>query len=220
MGKLIVLEGLGGSGKATQTALLAKHLTEKGLLVRQVSFPDYKSNSSALVQMYLVGDFGSRPDDVNAYAAASFYAVDRFASWRTQWGGFYREGGVVVADRYTTSNYIHQSAKLPEAERAAFVEWLDDYEYNKLGIPRPDKVIYLDVEPQVSQELLLARYAGDADRKDIHESDIAYLQQCRSAALWCVEHLGWQRIVCSGEGRMRPVMDIARDVSELVKETI
>ena len=139
-GKLLVLEGLDGSGKATQAKLLAAHLAESGRRVMEVTFPDYESDSSALVKMYLSGQFGSRPDDVNPYAASSFYAVDRYASYKTKWGSFYEAGGIVIADRYTTSNAVHQCSKLPPDQWDGFLRWAFEYEYRLLGLPAPDAV--------------------------------------------------------------------------------
>ena len=158
-GKLIVIEGLDGSGKATQAKLLAKHLTVEGHLVREITFPDYASDSSALIKMYLAGQFGQHPDDVNAYAASSFFAVDRYASYKTDWGRFYEEGGVVIADRYTTSNAVHQCSKLPPEQWEGFLHWLFDYEFHLLGLPAPDSVIYLQVDPAVSQRPITAMRA-------------------------------------------------------------
>lgn len=215
-GKLIVIEGLDGSGKATQAGLLVEALAAQGKAVRKISFPDYGSDSSALVKMYLAGEFGGEPGDVNAYAASSFYAVDRFASFKRDWGQFYREGGIVVADRYTTSNAIHQCCKLPEAQWADFLTWLFDYEYHLLGIPAPDVVIYLNVDPAVSQRLMTARYQGDESKKDIHEGNLAYLRRSQEAAAYCRRTLGWQEIECSRGGVMRPVGDIQGDICDIV----
>lgn len=214
MGKLVVIEGLDGSGKATQTGLLAEALkTERK--VRMISFPDYASDSSALVRMYLNGDFGTKPGDVNAYAASAFYAVDRFASYSTDWGPFYRGGGLVLADRYTTSNAIHQCAKLPKSEWEAYADWLEDFEYDKMGIPKPDLVFCLDVEPTVSQRLLKQRYGKD-DKRDIHEQDMEYLMRCRAAAHWCARHFGWHMLVCSNNGKMRDRNVIAKELLDMV----
>lgn len=168
-GKLIVLEGLDGSGKATQAKLLAAHLKEQGFSVREITFPNYESDSSALVKMYLAGQFGQHPDDVNAYAASSFYAVDRYASYKKDWGSFYENGGIVIADRYTTSNAVHQCSKLPPEQWESFLGWLFDFEFHLLGLPAPDEVIYLQVDPAVSQKLMTGRYHGDESRKDVHE---------------------------------------------------
>ena len=164
-GKLIVLEGLDGSGKATQANLLYEFLREKKISVRKITFPNYESDSSALVKMYLAGEFGDSAQDVNAYAASLFYSVDRYAGYRKDWGEFYEAGGVLVADRYTTSNAVHQCAKLPRSEWASYLQWLFDLEYQKMGIPCPDLVIYLDVDPQISQRLMEERYHGDETKK-------------------------------------------------------
>ncbi len=214
-GKLIVIEGLDGSGKATQASALVRALARRGEQVRKVSFPDYGSDSSALVKMYLAGQFGSRPDDVNAYAASSFYAVDRYASFKKDWGDFYRAGGVVVADRYTTSNAIHQCSKLPREQWDAYLQWLFHYEYELLGIPAPDRVIYLRLDPAVSQRLMTGRYHGDESRKDIHEHDLDYLARSRAAAEYCAAALGWDTVDCAEGGVMRPVDDIANHVLAL-----
>ena len=215
-GKLIVIEGLDGSGKATQAARLRETLAANGLPVRQVSFPVYESDSSALVQMYLAGAFGSDPGDVNAYAASSFYAVDRFASYKSDWGSFYRDGGIIIADRYTTSNAIHQCSKLPEGEWDGFLKWLFDYEYGLLGIPAPDLVLYLRVDRDVSQALMTGRYQGDETKKDIHERNSAYLSRSEQAALYCAEKLNWQTISCTGGGQMRSIEDIGAEILNAV----
>lgn len=214
-GKLIVIEGLDGSGKATQATLLTEAWERQGKAVQKVSFPDYGSDSSALVRMYLSGQFGNHPEAVNAYAASSFYAVDRYASYKTKWEAFYRNGGSVVADRYTTSNAIHQCSKLPEDKWDDFLDWLFYYEYELLGIPIPDLVIYLDVDPEISQRLLKVRYGGDICREDIHERDLAYLERSRAAARYCQQKLGWKRIACCADGGMRSVEDIRGDVLSL-----
>lgn len=216
-GKLIVIDGLDGSGKATQAGLLEEEWKRQGKAVRKISFPDYASDSSALVRMYLSGRFGDDPEAVNAYAASSFYAVDRYASYKTQWEGFYRSGGIVIADRYTTSNAIHQCSKLPADKWDSFLGWLFYYEYELLGIPAPDLVIYLDVDPEISQRLLKERYGGDVRREDIHERNMVYLAHSREAALYCRKKLGWQRIGCCADGGMRPVEAIHRDIFKLVE---
>lgn len=215
-GKLIVIEGLDGSGKGTQAAELAKNLAAGGAPVRKVSFPDYASDSSALVKMYLSGQFGKDPQDVNAYAASTFYAVDRFASFKRDWGGFYEGGGIVVADRYTTSNAVHQCSKLPQEQWDAFLAWLFDFEYHLLGIPSPDLVVYLSVDPAVSQRLMTSRYQGDESRKDIHEGNLAYLRRSRLAAEYCSSRLGWRQIECCRGGQMRTVEAIQADILALI----
>ena len=212
MGKLIIFEGLDGSGKGTQTNLLCQALRARGADLRQITFPDYESDSSALVRMYLSGRFGQRPDDVNAYAASTFYAVDRFASYKTDWGEFYRTGGLVVSDRYTTSNAVHQCSKLPPMHWDGFLDWLFDFEYKKMGIPAPDAVVYLAVDVEVSQGLLAARYHGDAAKMDIQEKDTEYLARSRAAAEYCAHKLGWRRIDCTREENGKKIMRTPEDI--------
>ncbi len=212
MGKLIVIEGLDGSGKSTQLDLLYENLKQKGIDCKSVSFPDYENPSSTLVKMYLNGTFGKKPGDVNAFAASVFYTVDRYASFKANWGNYYNDGGTVVAGRYTTSNAIHQASKLPESEWESFLSWLYDFEYNKIGIPEPDKVIFLDMPVEVSQKLLSKRYEGDNSKKDIHESDTEYLDLCRKAAVFTANYSGWETIPCSKDGEARSIEDISNDV--------
>lgn len=218
-GKLIVIEGLDGSGKATQTQMLFDALQERGESVMKVSFPDYESDSSALVRMYLNGGFGSDPNAVNPYAASSFYAVDRYASFVRNWKQFYQAGGTVIADRYTTSNAVHQCAKLPETEWQDFLQWLFRYEYELLGIPAPDKTVYLRVEPEVSQRLLAKRYDGDASKKDIHEANQDYLRRARLAADYCAKTLSWRTVECVRDAQMRSAEEIAAEVFGIAAET-
>ncbi len=212
MGRLIVIEGLDGSGKSTQLELLFKNLQDKGVDCRSVSFPNYEDDSSALVKMYLAGQFGSKPDDVNAYAASSFYAVDRYASFKKDWGEYYNGGGTVVSGRYATSNAIHQCSKLPEEDWVEFLSWMYDFEYKKLGIPEPDKVIFLDMPTEISQKLMDKRYDANGGHKDIHESDIEYLDKCRKAALFTAEYSGWTVISCGRDGEPRTIEDIAEEI--------
>ncbi len=216
-GKLIVIEGLDGSGKATQAQKLYNVLKSKGENVIKVSFPDYDSDSSALVKMYLRGEFGTDPDAVNPYAASSFYAVDRFASYAKNWKEFYLDGGIVIADRYTTSNAIHQCAKLPEEQWKNFIEWLFYYEYKLLGIPEPYRTIYLRVDPEVSQVLMTKRYDGNEQKKDIHEANVEYLKRSRKAADFCAKELEWNVVECISDGKMRKIEEIASDILAVMK---
>ena len=212
MGKLIVIEGLDGSGKSTQLELLEQNLKSRGIDCKAVSFPNYQSPSSTLVKMYLGGEFGKNPNDVNAFAASVFYTVDRYASFKSDWGNYYMDGGTVVSGRYTTSNAVHQCSKLSESEWEKFLDWLYDFEYNKIAIPKPDKVIFLDMPIEVSQKLLSKRYEGDEAKKDIHESDTEYLKKCRRAALFTAKYSDWEIIPCSQKGEARTIADIADDV--------
>ncbi len=197
MSKLMVIDGLDGCGKSTQLSLLDNFLCGRGIPYRQISFPDYEQPSSALVKMYLNGELGGSAESVNAYAASSFYAVDRYASYKKFWQSDYSAGIPIVAARYVTSNAIHQMTKLPTDDWNAFLIWLEDYEYNKLGLPRPNRVVFLDMPLEVSQQLLRNRYHGDDSKKDIHERDVVYLERCREAALFASHAMGWQIVPCS-----------------------
>ncbi len=219
MKKLIVIEGLDGAGKGTQAKLLTEKIKNQGISVRQVSFPNYQSDSSALVKMYLAGEFGSKPDDVNAYAASSFYAVDRYASFKKDWIEDWKSG-VIVADRYTTSNAIHQCSKLDKSDWNIYLDWLFKFEYDLLGIPAPSTVIYLRVDPDVSQKLLLSRYGGNEEKKDIHEKDLEYLSRCRDAADFCANRLNWITIECAKNGKMRTIEDIDKEILCLVEKLL
>lgn len=214
-GRLIVIEGLDGSGKSTQLQLLRERMTGE---VRFVKFPDYDSDSSALVKMYLSGQFGTDPNKVNAYAASAFYAVDRFASYRTSWGDDYDRGATILCDRYATSNAVHQASKLEGNERDSYLDWLYDFEFNKLGIPKPDAVIFLDMPVDVSQRLMTGRYQGDEGKKDIHERDVAYLEHCRKAALYAANRLGWSVVSCAPDGVVRSREDISEEIFSIVSK--
>lgn len=209
-GSLIVFEGLDGSGKATQAAAFCDSLKKAGIESKKISFPDYGSQSSALVKMYLAGEIGSL-DEVNVYAASNFYSLDRYISYMREWKNDYLGGKTIVADRYTTSNLCHQMSKLPKEQWQGYIEWLEHYEYTLLGLPKPDAVIYLDMTPEASQKLMTGRYHGDEAKKDIHERNLKYLISCREAALFSAETLGWQVIRCfDGQNDPLPVEEIAK----------
>ena len=219
-GKLIVIEGLDGSGKATQAKRLAAALQQLGKRVREISFPNYDSDSSTLVKMYLSGAFGTQPGDVNAYAASSFYAVDRYAGMKQDWGAFYDSGGILIADRYTTSNAVHQCCKLPGAQWDAYLDWLFDYEYRLLGLPTPDLVVYLRLGIETSQRLMSERYHGDEKKKDIHESNLSYLEQAHLAADYCASKYNWKTVECAERGSLRCIDEIGADVWNMAARTI
>ena len=219
MGRLIVIEGLDGCGKATQASLLADRLEQTGHSVRRIEFPDYEHDSSALVKLYLSGAFGEQPGDVNAYAASSFYAVDRFASYRQFWKKDYDEGKIIIANRYTTANAPHQMSKLPPEQWDGFLDWLFDYEYSKLGLPEPSLVIQLSLPMEVSQQLLSNRYSGDESKKDIHERAADYLEKCRRCAEYAADRMGWSVVQCAGNGKLMSVEDIGELVWQLVERS-
>lgn len=220
-GKLIVFEGTDGSGKSTQFVRLCQRLEENGKEFRRLIFPQYDKPSSALLRMYLNGEFGSHPEDVNAYAASAFYAVDRYASWKQEWGGYYQNGGLVLSDRYTTSNAVHQASKTPERERSAFFKWLSDFEYNKLGLPQPDLVIYLDMPTEKAVENLRRRESATHTRGDIHEVDTAYLALCHETAGQAADYYGWRRVACvDSAGDLRTVEDLHEEIWNMITEVL
>ena len=204
MGIFIDLEGLDGCGKTTQTELLCSRFESEGIRYKKIKLPDYDSDSSVLVRKYLAGDFGKAAGDVNAYAASALYAVDRFASFTEKWKNAYLDGTLIFADRYTPANAIYQMTKLDRADWDYYLEWLFDFEYKKIGIPEPDAVIFLDMPVEVSQRLMTRRYMGDESKKDVHEADVAFLEHCRSAALYAAEKYGWVLIPCSENGEPLP----------------
>ena len=220
-GKLIVLEGIDGSGKSAQYRRLKARFEREGIDCRTIVFPRYDQESSALIRMYLEGRFGKDPEDVGACAASIFYAVDRYASYMTDWGEYYRSGGVVLSDRYTTSNAVHQGAKCSPEERQAFFRWLDEFEHDKLGLPRADLVVYLDMPTEQAVELLRSREASTNTKADIHELDTAYLAACRTCALQAAEQLGWTVIRCLDDaGRLRSIEDIHSEIWALVEKEL
>ncbi len=218
-GKLIVFEGTDGSGKSTQFRLACDALNKQGKEFRTMVFPRYKEESSALVRMYLGGQFGSRPSDVNAYAASTFYAVDRYAGYKQEWGAYYEAGGMMVSDRYTTSNAIHQASKLPEEEREEYLRWLGEFEYDRLGLPKPDLVLWMDMPIEKTVENLRRRESDTNTTADIHEVDTEYLRACYSAAAKAARFYGWQRISCvNGSGELRSMEDIHNEVMQKIAE--
>ncbi|MDR2908585.1 MAG: deoxynucleoside kinase [Oscillospiraceae bacterium] len=217
MGHFAVLEGLDGSGKATQAAMLANYLRETGKTVVPLSFPDYGSQSSALVRLYLSGGAGSL-SEVNVYAASSFYAADRYISYATGWKKNYEAGHTIISDRYVTSNAAHQMSRLPKEEWDSYLEWMEDYEYNRLGLPRPGIVVYLDMRPEVSRRLIEKRNREKGLNPDIHERDENYLARCREAALYACDRLGWRRIVCDDGREPVPAILIAEQVRLLTMD--
>jgi len=220
MGRLIVFEGIDGSGKSTQFRKLCERLEAEGRGYRRLVFPQYSEPSSAPLRMYLAGEFGSRPGDVNAYAASTFFAVDRFASYKKVWKDYYQSGGLMLADRYTTSNAVHQASKLPDGEREDFFKWLEHFEYSLLGIPRPDAVIYMDVPVEAAVGQMRKREEETNTKGDIHETDVGYLRKCRESAESAAEYFRWTKINCINDGRMRTVDDIHKEIYSSLKEVL
>jgi len=220
MGKLIVLEGIDGSGKSTQFEMLCSRLEKEGREFRRIVFPQYSEQSSALLRMYLAGEFGSAPGDVNAYAASTFFAVDRYASYKKVWGEYYENGGLLLADRYTTSNAIHQCSKLPKQEREAYMKWLYDFEFRLMGLPEPDAVIYMDVTLEVSERQMRKREQETGTSGDIHETDVEYMRRCLECAQEAADHYSWKRIACVNDGQMRSKEDISEEIYSYLTQKV
>lgn len=217
MSKLIIIEGLDGSGKSTQTALLQEYFEKSGVTYKKIKLPDYESPSSTLVNMYLGGEFGDNADDVNPYAAGAFYAVDRFASYKLKWKKDYEKGTLILADRYATSNSIYQMEKLSQSEWEYYLDWSADFEYNKIGIPKPDLVLFLDMPVEISQRLMTSRYNGDEAKKDVHEKNVEFLNNCRKSALFAAKKQGWCVIECSDGENPLSIEEIHSKIIAAVK---
>lgn len=216
MNRLIVIEGLDGSGKSTQLDLLREKLAD----AQFITFPQYDSDSGHIISSYLNGEYNEQDPSVSAYSASIMYAVDRYTSFRTCWGALYASGKPLISARYVSSNAVYQMTKLDRNEWNGYLEWLCDLEYVKLGMPRPDMTIFLDMPTEVSQKLLLKRYGGDESKKDIHERDTAYLARCREAAVFAAEKYGWKIIPCSENGEPRSIADINKDIMSELKAVI
>ena len=219
-GKLIVLEGIDGSGKSAQYRRLCQRMENDKIAYNHIVFPRYDKESSALIRLYLGGAFGTKPGDVNAYTASAFYAVDRFASYRDDWGKIYENGGLILSDRYTTSNAVHQGSKLPDAELPAFFSWLADLEYRKMGLPEPDLVIYLDVDLETSRRRMRRREEKTHTHADIHEMDSEYLARCLHTADMACEHYGWMRIPFLKDGEERDVDEKNAEIYDIILKTL
>lgn len=211
-GKLIVIDGLDGSGKSTQAEILVDTLKSNGKKATLISYPDYNKPSSVLVKMYLNGEFSKNPNDINAYTASTFYAVDRYASFMQHWGKLYNDGQIIVASRYVSSNAIHQMSKLDKKEWDNFLNWLEDFEFNKLGLPRPNKTIFLDMDRKIADKLITKRYNSDDTKRDIHEKNKEYLNLCNESALYAIKAKNWTVIKCDDTKNPRSIQSIANDI--------
>ena len=219
-GKLIVLEGIDGSGKSAQYRRLCTKMERDGIDYHHIVFPRYDKDSSALIRLYLGGQFGSRPQDVNAYTASTFFAVDRFASFREDWGEIYNGGGLILSDRYTTSNAVHQGSKLPENEVTDFFAWLYDLEHVKMGLPVPDLVIYLDVDIELSLARMKRRQEKTNTQADIHEQDVDYLKNSLKTARLAADYYGWTKIPYLKDGVEREVDEKNEEIYRLIRSEI
>lgn len=220
-GKIIVIDGVDSSGKESQTLKLYERLREENYNIRKISFPNYESQSSSLVKMYLNGDFGKNPGDVDSYIASTFFAVDRYASYKTDWSEFYENGGIILFDRYTTSNMVHQAAKLYNSEeKDKFLDWLWNLEFKIYKLPEPDCVLFLDMPPEFGQKLMKERankFTG-TKQKDIHESNQEYLINSYNNALYVANKYKWIKINCVHNERIRTIQEIHNSIYSEVKK--
>ncbi len=220
-GKLFVLEGIDGSGKSTQYRLICEKLQRDGIPFRHIVFPRYDKESSAMLRMYLNGGFGSDPSSVNAYTASTFFAVDRFASYREDWGSSYEAGELIFSDRYTTSNVVHQGSKLSDEELPEFFAWLSDLEFNRMCLPRPDVVIYLDTSVEVSLKRMRHRQEATNTHADIHEKDVSYLAGCLHTADLACDYFSWHRIpYLRPDGSERSLEEKNQEIYEILKQNL
>jgi dTMP kinase len=223
MGKLIVIEGTDSSGKETQTKRLFEKLEEKGLKVKKISFPNYDSPACEPVKMYLAGAFGEDAMKVNPYPVSTMYAIDRYASFKTDWEKFYNEDGIIVTDRYVTSNMVHQASKIKDLdEKKQYLNWLEDLEYEKMGIPRPDLVIFLNMPTDMAVKLMAERknkITGE-EKKDIHERDKEYLKESHANACKIANIYNWKEIKCSDGDRIKTIEEIGEEVFSLVEKVV
>lgn len=222
-GKLIIIEsGSDASGKATQAQKLYDRLVKEGYKVKKVTYPNYDSPACIPVKMYLSGEFGKKPEDVNAYVASTFYAIDRFASYNKEWKDFYNEGGIIISDRYTTSNMVHQAVKMDSYEKNKYLNWLYDLEFNLYKLPIPDCVIFLNVLPEISQSLMKDRnnkFTGEKE-KDIHENNKEYLERSYYNALEIADKYNWNKIDCTKNKNLKTINEIHEEIYMEVKKYI
>lgn len=222
MGKLIVIEGTDSSGKETQTNRLFNKLLETGIECRKISFPNYNSDASAPVKMYLSGHFGKEAGKINPYPVSTMFAIDRYASYKEDWGREYENGKLIIADRYTTSNIVHQASKLLDTEKDTYINWLEDLEYNKMELPRPQMVIFLNMPTEKAIELMKNRnnkITGE-EKKDIHEKDEDYLKKSYLNACEISKKLNWTEISCVDGERIKTIEEISEEIYIKVKEIL
>ena len=223
MGKLFVIDGTDGSGKQTQFQKLQERLDKEGIEYKTVSFPNYDSPSSSLVKMYLSGEFGKNAKDVSPYIASTFYAADRYATYKKDLEEYYNNGGLILADRYTTANMVHQAGKISdEKEREKFLDWLWDFEFNLYGLPVPTEAFFLNMPPEYAFKLMENRKNKftHEDKKDIHERDKNHIIDSYNAACSLVDKYNWYEVKCVKEDKLRTIEDIHEEIYKEIKKHI
>lgn len=223
MGKLFVIDGTDGSGKQTQSNLLKERLKKENIDFKSVSFPNYDSPSSALVKMYLAGEFGNDPIQINPYIASTFYAVDRYATFQKELKNYYDNGGIIIADRYTTSNMVHQAGKIKDdEERNKFLDWLWNYEFNFYGLPVPTQVIFLNMPTEYAEQLMKNREnkITHESKKDIHENNKQHLIDAYNEACKLSKKFNWIEVKCVKDNQIRTIEDISNEIYDKIKKYI
>ena len=222
-GKLFVIDGTDGSGKQTQIQKLKERFDKEGIEYKAVSFPNYDSESSALVKMYLNGEFGDDPQKISPYIASTFYAADRYATFKKGYEEYYNNGGIILADRYTTANMVHQAGKIKDdTEREKFLNWLWDFEFNLYGLPIPTQVFFLNMPIEYSQKLMETRAnkITHEEKKDIHEKNKQHLEDAYKEACKLVKKYNWCEIQCINNGKIRTIDDIHEEIFEKIGKFI
>ena len=223
MGKLFVIDGTDGSGKQTQFNKLAEKLEKERVDFKKISFPNYDSPSSSLVKMYLGGEFGENAKSISPYIASTFYAADRYATYKKNLEEYYEKGGIILADRYTTANMVHQAGKISdEKEREKFLNWLWDFEFNLYGIPVPTECFFLNMPPEYAWKLMENRKnkITHESQKDIHERDKQHIIDSYHAACDLVEKYHWYEVKCIQNDKIRTIEDIHEEIWEEIKQHI
>jgi len=223
MGKLFVIDGTDGSGKQTQFKMLQERLDKENIEYKTVSFPNYDSPSSSLVKMYLSGEFGENAKDVSPYIASTFYAADRYATFQKGYKEYYNNGGIILADRYTTANMVHQAGKIKDKEeRQKFLDWLFDFEFNLYGLPKPTEAFFLNMPPDYALKLMENRENKftHESKKDIHERDKNHIIDSYNAACDLVDQYNWYEVKCVKDEKIRTIEDIHEEIFDEIKKHI
>lgn len=221
MGKLFVIEGTDSSGKQTQLEELKRRFEKEKIEYKSVSFPNYESNSSELVKIYLSGELAENPKEISPYIASTFYAADRYVTFKREYEKYYNNGGIILADRYTTSNMVHQAGKIEDAEeRKKFLDWLWDFEFNLYGLPVPTQIIFLNMPTEYAIKLMKNRKNKftNEEKKDIHERNLEHLKDAYNEALKVSKKYNWYEIKCIKDNRISTIDDIHEEIFKEIKK--
>ena len=220
-GILIVMEGAcDGIGKSTQYELLYNKLVSMGYDVVKHHFPSYNTFHGAPVEKYLAGELG-KIEDLSPYFINSLYATDRACAWYLKLKKDYDDGKIILLDRYTTSSIIYQSSVIKtKKDRMAFIDYVCDYEYQKLKIAVPDMVIFLEAPFDIVNELRKNRTNYEGNSNDIHEKDLKFMKKVYTNSITIADYLKWDKIICNSGNKMKTPEAIHRDILNRVIEKI